>query len=140
MRILTVAEVMLGCPVCPAQRGEPCRTATGKEATRPHKARGMVVTHVSLLEPLQAAEDPTTGRLDPNDVVVPGETPIFEALVAERMRQKALERGLKEIALYREATRRLAAGLDVPMELLGPPVPTSALTRFGRRLRSMLKF
>lgn len=89
MRALTLAEQTLDCPICPANPGQHCLTIHNKIAARPHKARGVlalvgVVAPPSPEKPVEAAESPTTGRLDPNDVVVPGETPIFEALVAER--------------------------------------------------------
>lgn len=97
MRALTEAERVLDCPICPAQPGQHCLTIHNTVTVRPHKARGVlaltgVVRPPSPETPVEAAESPTTGRLDPNTVVRPGETPIFEALVAEKQAEARAER------------------------------------------------
>lgn len=85
------------CSVCGSPSGELCTKSSGAIAARPHKSRLGADARVALVAaddppapespaPVrEATESPTTGRVDPSSVVRPGETPIFEALVAERM-------------------------------------------------------
>jgi hypothetical protein len=108
MRALTLAEQTLDCPICPAQPGQHCLTIHNKVAARPHKARGVlaltgVVRPPSPEKPVEAAESPTTGRLDPSSVVRPGDAPIFDAMVAEKYAESRL--GAQELAAVESTVR-----------------------------------
>lgn len=92
MRSLTESEHTLTCSTCASGPGEHCTKHGGAIAARPHKAREDAWAAGSPPEAPEATETPTTGRLDPNDVVVPGEAPIFEALVAEKQAEARAER------------------------------------------------